>query len=49
MLNWSNRETPLGARDMVGWSMWTVGFAFEVVADFQKRLFRNDPANKVMV
>jgi len=30
----------------VGWAMWLVGFLFELLADYQKSVFRNDPANK---
>jgi steroid 5-alpha reductase family enzyme len=30
----------------VGLAVWVIGFAFEVIADLQKRRFRADPANK---
>jgi steroid 5-alpha reductase family enzyme len=32
----------------LGWGIWTVGMVFEVVADFQKSAFRNEPTNKVV-
>ena len=48
MLNWSDRDVRLGSRDYVGWSLWAVGIVFEVVADLQKTMFRNNPANEVM-
>jgi len=32
--------------DILGWSVWIFGFAFEVIADQQKSTFRADPANK---
>jgi len=46
ILNSERRNPPLGARDYIGWGIWTVGFIFEVVADTQKTFFRNDPLNK---
>ncbi|XP_069179894.1 uncharacterized protein [Procambarus clarkii] len=42
----SPRQRPLGARDYVGWGIWATGFLIEVVADYQKTTFRNNPANK---
>jgi steroid 5-alpha reductase family enzyme len=36
----------LGLLDVLGWSVWIFGFAFEVMADYQKDTFRRDPANK---
>ncbi len=47
MLNNSTRDPPLGARDYLGWSMWLVGMCFECLADFQKSMFKANPANKV--
>jgi len=40
------RNPPLGLFDAVGWALWGVGFALEVVADAQKSRFKADPANK---
>jgi steroid 5-alpha reductase family enzyme len=36
---------PVDAFFWVGASLWALGFAFEVIADEQKRRFRADPAN----
>ncbi|CAE7541346.1 unnamed protein product [Symbiodinium natans] len=33
-------------RDVLGWSLWGVGFATQVVADVQKRVFQADPRNR---
>lgn len=35
----------IGVFEILGWSMWAVGFGIEVVADGQKKRFRADPAN----
>ena len=37
---------PLGAFAAIGFLVWLLGFAFEVVADAQKSRFRADPNNK---
>ena len=37
---------PLGPVGWVGIAIWAAGFAIEVIADAQKRAFREDPANK---
>ena len=50
MLNESSPRAlrpPIGWQSYLGWSMWTLGFLFEVVADWQKSTFKADPANKV--
>jgi steroid 5-alpha reductase family enzyme len=36
----------LNWRDYVGWSMFIVGWAFEIIADNQKAAFKANPANK---
>ena len=36
---------PLGVYFWVGTAIWMIGFAFEVIADAQKRAFKADPAN----
>ena len=36
-------------QDYLGWGLWAVGLVFEVVADYQKSVFRNDPANQVWI
>ncbi|MEM7410933.1 MAG: DUF1295 domain-containing protein [Myxococcota bacterium] len=38
--------TPLGASAALGVALWLAGFAIEVTADRQKRIFRSDPANQ---
>ena len=39
-------DARLGPIGVLGLVIWTVGFAIEVVADAQKRVFRADPANR---
>ena len=46
MLNESDRRQPIKTQDWIGWGMWAVGMAFEVIADYQKSQFRADPDNK---
>lgn len=46
LLNSERRNPAIGTRDYIGWGMWTLGFIFEVVADAQKSIFRNNPDNK---
>ena len=36
----------LGWTALIGFLVWLIGFAIEVVADYQKSQFREDPANK---
>ncbi|KAE8627079.1 hypothetical protein XENTR_v10006867 [Xenopus tropicalis] len=45
MLNLEKRDKPLGLRDFLGWSLWTVGFITQATADQQKWSFRSDPDN----
>ncbi|XP_045119370.1 uncharacterized protein LOC123509238 [Portunus trituberculatus] len=40
------RQPPIGPRDYLGWGLWGLGFLIEVVADFQKTVFRNNTNNK---
>jgi len=42
----SPHQRPLGLRDYIGWSMWALGFLTEILADYQKTKWRNDPANE---
>lgn len=42
----SQQSAPLNVFFWAGAAIWVFGFAFEVVADNQKRQFKNDPANK---
>jgi steroid 5-alpha reductase family enzyme len=39
-------SAPFGVLDWVGTSVWTVGFLFEAVGDWQLSRFRADPANE---
>jgi len=42
----SRGEPPLGVFFWAGAAIWAVGFAFEIIADEQKRRFKADPSNK---
>ena len=42
----SSTRKELGTFALVGGLIWLIGFLFEVVADYQKRKFRRNPANK---
>ncbi len=42
----SESKVELGAFAVVGLLVWLLGFGIEVVADWQKSRFRDDPANK---
>ncbi len=42
----STTRKELGLFAIVGFVIWIIGFLFEVIADYQKRKFRRDPANK---
>ncbi|MDX1704561.1 MAG: DUF1295 domain-containing protein [Altererythrobacter ishigakiensis] len=42
----SQNAAPLGLFFWAGAAIWVIGFAFEVIADDQKRQFKKDPANK---
>jgi len=42
----SQNTKPLGIFAYIGVTVWIVGFAIEVVADRQKRVFRKNPENK---
>ena len=42
----SESAAPLGLFFWAGAAIWVIGFAFEVIADDQKRRFKKDPANK---
>lgn len=46
LLNNSTKDVAIGRRDYLGWTFWMVGMFFEVVADFQKTMFKNDPRNE---
>ena len=46
LLNASEHNPPLGARDFIGWTMWLAGLTIEAMADMQKSSFKADLANK---
>jgi len=46
LLNESTRNKDITRQDYLGWGIWVVGFAFEVIADYQKSAFRSVPENK---
>ncbi len=47
ILNSEKRDKPLGIRDYAGWGLWITGFCLEVMADYQKTVFKADPDNAV--
>ncbi|CAL4061962.1 unnamed protein product, partial [Meganyctiphanes norvegica] len=42
----SPQQRPLGLRDYIGWGFWALGFIIEILADYQKTRWRNNPANE---
>jgi hypothetical protein len=46
LLNATNADIPVGARDAVGWALWGLGFVFEVLGDASKDAFMADPNNR---
>lgn len=42
----SSERKALGIFAIVGTIIWVIGFLFEVIADYQKRKFKRNPANK---
>lgn len=45
-VNGDSANPDLNALDWIGWVLFFVGFAVQVLSDFQKFFFRKDPANK---
>lgn len=45
LLNMKKKDHPLSKQDYAGWVLWTIGFLFEVVADYQKSSFKANPDN----
>ena len=41
----SETQMPLGMMAWTGLALWVIGFALEIIADYQKTRFRSDPAN----
>jgi len=51
LISWPLQVAPFGSGewnglDIVGMILWTIGFLFEAVGDFQMARFKADPANK---
>lgn len=42
----SDDQSPLGPTDYLGWIIWGLGFIIELLADYQKSIWRMDSANK---
>jgi len=43
--NAKQKDTEVSRRDLAGWSLWVIGFLFEVIADHQKSKFKANPEN----
>ena len=39
-------ETAIGVAEVIGWTLWGIGFGIEVIADRQKSTFNQNPTNK---
>ncbi|TVU45459.1 hypothetical protein EJB05_04946, partial [Eragrostis curvula] len=46
VVNASDRNPSIEARDIIGWIMWLVGILVEATADQQKLMFKNNPSNR---
>ncbi|WVZ60227.1 hypothetical protein U9M48_010278 [Paspalum notatum var. saurae] len=46
VVNASDRNPSIEARDIIGWVMWLVGICVEATADQQKLAFKNSPINR---
>ena len=46
VVNASDRNPSIEARDIIGWIMWLVGICIEATADQQKLLFKNSSSNR---
>ncbi|KAG8097922.1 hypothetical protein GUJ93_ZPchr0013g36953 [Zizania palustris] len=46
IVNASDRNPLIEARDIIGWIMWLIGAGIEAVADQQKLTFKNSPSNR---
>lgn len=47
VLNDKKQDQPICTRDYAGWTLWGIGFLFEVIADYQKSVFKANPDNAV--
>jgi steroid 5-alpha reductase family enzyme len=48
-VNGDDSNPPLNAWDYVGWTVYSIGFLAQVVADYQKFQFRKNPDNKGVI
>jgi len=46
ILNGEPNNPPIGALDIIGWTIWTIGFLFESISDQQRFNYRMNPSNK---
>jgi len=46
VVNASDRNPSIEARDIIGWIMWLVGICIEATADQQKLVFKNSASNR---
>lgn len=46
VVNASDRNPSIEARDIIGWIMWLIGICVEAAADQQKLMFKNNPSNR---
>ncbi|CAN6298082.1 unnamed protein product [Urochloa humidicola] len=46
VVNASDRNPSIEARDIIGWVIWLVGICVEAAADQQKLVFKNSPSNR---
>ncbi|WCJ42062.1 hypothetical protein M5689_022890 [Euphorbia peplus] len=46
VLNSSDRNPSIGAADIIGWIIWSIGLSVEASADQQKLIFKNAPENR---
>uniref|UniRef100_A0A803NED4 Steroid 5-alpha reductase C-terminal domain-containing protein n=1 Tax=Chenopodium quinoa TaxID=63459 RepID=A0A803NED4_CHEQI len=46
IVNASDKDPSIGAADIIGWIMWSIGFSIEATADQQKLSFKNSPSNR---
>jgi len=46
IVNASDRNPSIEARDIIGWIMWVIGLSVEAIADQQKLAFKNSPSNR---
>ena len=48
IVNSKKEDYKIGYRDYIGWGIWLLGIIIEMVADYQKYIFRSDPVNRLV-